>query len=83
MSRPFDGTFFDRSFFDTSAPVLDDEIDMQPLKQSTAIDAAFYAMDDDGAGVTGSIANNTAVVSWIAVDITSQSWSYSFTYQII
>ena len=36
-----------------------------------------------GAAVTGSVANNTAVITWVAGDITSQSWSYTLTYQII
>lgn len=36
-----------------------------------------------GAAVTGSVANNTAVVSWIASDVTSQSWSYVYSYQVV
>jgi len=36
-----------------------------------------------GAEVIGSVANNTAVIQWISGDITSQSWSYIFTYQVI
>jgi hypothetical protein len=36
-----------------------------------------------GAEVTGSVANNTAVFSWIATDVTSQSWSYHYTYEVI
>jgi hypothetical protein len=36
-----------------------------------------------GAEITGSVANNTAVVSWISGDVTSQSWSFTFTYQVI
>lgn len=36
-----------------------------------------------GAEVIGSVANNTAVIQWVAGDITSQSWSYTFTYQVI
>lgn len=36
-----------------------------------------------GAAVTGSVANNTAVFSWIAVDTTSQSWSYTYSYEVI
>lgn len=36
-----------------------------------------------GAGVSGSVANNTAVVSWVSSDITSQIWSYQYSYQII
>ena len=36
-----------------------------------------------GAAITGSVANDTAVISWIASDITSQTWSYDFTYQVI
>lgn len=36
-----------------------------------------------GAEIRGSAANNTAVVTWIAVDVTSQAWSYTFSYQVI
>jgi hypothetical protein len=36
-----------------------------------------------GAEITGSVANNTAVVSWVSGDITSQTWSYTFTYEVI
>jgi len=36
-----------------------------------------------GAAITGSVANNTAVVSWVAGDVTSQTWSYTYTYQVI
>ncbi len=36
-----------------------------------------------GAAILGSVANDTAVVQWIAVDVTSQSWSYTLTYQVI
>lgn len=41
------------------------------------------AISGMGAEITGSVANNTAVISWISSDITSQSWSYTFTYQVI
>ncbi len=36
-----------------------------------------------GAAILGSVANNTAVIQWVAGDVTSQAWSYSFSYQII
>ena len=36
-----------------------------------------------GAAISGSVANNTAVVQWISSDVTAQSWSFTFTYQII
>lgn len=36
-----------------------------------------------GAEIYGSAANNTAVVSWIAVDTTSKTWSYVLVYQVI
>ena len=36
-----------------------------------------------GAAITGSVANNTAVVSWISGDVTSQSWSFILAYQVI
>lgn len=36
-----------------------------------------------GAAITGSAANDTAVISWVSTDITSQTWSYTFSYQIL
>ena len=36
-----------------------------------------------GAAINGSVANDTAVVQWVASDVTSQTWSYILTYQII
>ena len=36
-----------------------------------------------GAEVYGVAANNTAIIIWKASDVTSQSWSYTFSYQII
>ena len=36
-----------------------------------------------GAAITGSVANNTAVFTWVAVDVTSQAWSYTYSYEII
>ncbi len=36
-----------------------------------------------GAEIIGVVANDTAKVQWIASDVTSQVWSYTFTYQVI
>lgn len=36
-----------------------------------------------GAEIVGSVANNTAVFQFIATDITSQSWSFQFSYQYL
>lgn len=41
------------------------------------------AIAGQGAQIEGSVANNTAVFTWVAVDTTSQSWSFTFTYQVI
>ena len=35
------------------------------------------------AEVIGVIANDTAKIQWIPVDVASQTWSYTFTYQVI
>ncbi len=35
-----------------------------------------------GAEIIGVVANGTAKVQWIAVDVSSQTWSYIFLYQI-
>ena len=36
-----------------------------------------------GASIQASTANDTAKIYWIASDVTSQQWTYSFTYQVI
>lgn len=36
-----------------------------------------------GASIVGSVANNTAVVSWVSSDVNSQVWSYHLSYQVI
>ena len=36
-----------------------------------------------GAEIIGVAANDTAQIQWIAGDVTSQTWSYTFTYQVI
>lgn len=41
------------------------------------------AIAGQGAAIIGVIANDTAKVQWNAVDVTSQLWSYSFSYRII
>jgi len=41
------------------------------------------AIAGQGAQIRGSVANDTAVVSWIAGDVTSQTWSFFFMYRVI
>jgi hypothetical protein len=36
-----------------------------------------------GAEIIGVAANDTAKIQWVAGDITSQTWSYTFSYQVI
>lgn len=36
-----------------------------------------------GAAISGSVANDTAVVTWVSTDVTAQDFSYTFTYEII
>lgn len=36
-----------------------------------------------GAEIIGVVANDTAKIQWMATDITSQTWSYTFTYEVI
>lgn len=36
-----------------------------------------------GAAVIGVAANDTAKIQWVSSDVTSQVWSYTFTYQVI
>lgn len=44
---------------------------------------AYSRTAGETAEITGSVANDTAVVAWTAVSTASQTWSYSFTYQVI
>jgi hypothetical protein len=41
------------------------------------------AIAGQGAAISGSIANNTAVFLWNAVDVTSQAWAYTYSYQVL
>lgn len=41
------------------------------------------AIAGQGAEISGVAANDTAKIQWIAVDVTSQTWSFTFTYQVI
>lgn len=41
------------------------------------------AIAAQGAEIIGVVANDTAKVQWVAGDVTSQSWSYTFSYQVI
>lgn len=36
-----------------------------------------------GAEIIGVVANDTAKILWVSSDITSQSWSYQFSYQVL
>jgi len=36
-----------------------------------------------GAAISGSVANNTMVVSWVSSDVTSQSWQFAAIYRVI
>lgn len=64
------------------------EIDLPVASNIGAIEdlagVAFCgAIAGQGAEIIGSVANNTAVIQWISGDITSQTWSFTFTYQVI
>ena len=41
------------------------------------------AIAGQGAEIIGVAANDTAKIQWVSTDITSQSWSYTFTYRVI
>jgi hypothetical protein len=41
------------------------------------------AIAGQGAAIYGVAANDTALIEWVAVDLTSQIWSYIFSYRII
>lgn len=45
--------------------------------------AVSGAIAGQSAAILGVVANDTAKFLWNAVDVTSQSWSYTFTYQVI
>ena len=72
----------------TAAIATSFEIDLPVVSNIGAVEdlagVAFCgSITGQGAQISGSVANNTAVFTWIAVDVTSQSWSYTFTYQVI
>jgi hypothetical protein len=41
------------------------------------------AIAAQGAAIFGVIANDTAKVQWVSADVTEQTWSYTFSYQVI
>jgi hypothetical protein len=45
--------------------------------------AACGAISGMCAAISGSVANDTAVVTWLASDVAAQSWSYQFSFQVI
>lgn len=51
--------------------------------EDLAGDAASGGVAGLVAEVTGEVTNNTAKVVWVAVDLTSKSWSYTYTYRVI
>lgn len=72
----------------TAAVATSFELDLPVASNIGAVEdlagVAFSgAIAGQGAQISGSVANNTAVFTWVAVDLTSQSWSYTFTYQVI
>lgn len=71
-----------------AATVTSFEIDLPVASNIGAVEdlagTAFCgAIAGMGAEILGVVANNTAKIQWISSDIASQSWSYSFTYQVI
>lgn len=44
---------------------------------------AFNGTIQEGAEVIGVAANDTAKVQWVAIDTTSTTWSFQFTYRVI
>lgn len=44
---------------------------------------AVCGATSESAEITGVVANDTALITWLATDTASQSWSFTFTYQII
>lgn len=36
-----------------------------------------------GAGISGSVANNTAVFTWVSSDVASQTFCYTYSYEVI
>lgn len=72
----------------TAAVATNFEIDLPVASNiGAAEDVAGVAFSGSiagqGAEVIGVAANNTAQIQWVAIDITSQTWSYTFTYQVI
>ena len=53
------------------------------VEDVAGVASSVSATTFEGAEVIGVVANDTAKISWIAVDTTSRTWSYQFSYQII
>ena len=45
--------------------------------------AVSGAISGQSAEIIGVVANDTAKIQWVAGDVTSQLWSYTFSYQVI
>lgn len=67
------------SSFELSLPIASN-ISAPEDVAGTAVCGAVAGMC---AEVIGVAANDTAKVQWIATDLSSQTWSYTFTYQVI
>ena len=67
-----------------------DRLTLEATESHHALDVLRLGVGDrltvfngQGAEITGSAANDTAVFTWKAADITSQSWSYHYSYTVI
>lgn len=72
----------------TAGAATNFEIDLPVASNIGAVEdvagVAFCgAIAGQGAAVNGVVANDTAQFEWVAVDLTSQTWSYTFSYQVI
>jgi len=47
-----------------------------------AAGVAFCGPISEGAEVMGVVANDTVQILWVATDVTSQTWSYTYTYTV-
>lgn len=75
-----DATAAGLASFEITLPVASN---LGAIEDLAGVASSVSATTFEGGEVIGVVANDTAKISWIAVDTASRTWSYTFTYQVI
>lgn len=75
-----DATAAGLASFEITLPVASN---IGAVEDAAGVASSVSATTFEGGEVIGVVANDTAKVSWIAVDTVSRTWSFQFSYQII